>query len=152
MCPSFPFLPLSPAAWGKPRPLGARQGPLLAQPISTFQSSGYPTGSGRHVTQSRQSGSQDSCLECWVRNVLFGIRLLVATKAVGTGCNEEKQPEDKANTEPRGLQRKVAGALTSGLFCPRSLFLSCYGLGLFYCMWNTLTASPDFCGKRQLYL
>ena len=83
----------------EPRPPpSAMQGPHLAQPSSTFQSSGYPTDSGGHVTRSRQSGSQDSCLECRVRNVLFGIRLLVATKAVGTGLNEENQPEDKANT------------------------------------------------------
>lgn len=64
-------------------------------------------GSGGHVTQSRQSGFQDSRLECQARNVLFGIRLLVATKAVGTGCDEENQPEDKANTE-EGRARRTA--------------------------------------------
>lgn len=61
------------------------------------------------MTQSRQSGSQDSYLECWVRNILFGIMLLVATKAVGPGLDEEnislKTKPTQRMEEPRELER-----------------------------------------------
>lgn len=57
--------------------------------------------------QSRQSGSQDSCLECWAGNVLFWIRLLVATRAIGSSYNEENQTEDKANSE-EGRTKRIA--------------------------------------------
>ena len=42
--------------------------PHIKMGLSEDDTSGYGMGSRRHVTQSSQSGSQDSCLECWVRN------------------------------------------------------------------------------------
>lgn len=48
-------------------------------------------------------------MECWVRNILFGIRLLVATKAIGTGLSEEnlslKTKPTQRMEEPRELER-----------------------------------------------
>ena len=62
-------------------------------------------GSRRHVTQSNQSGSQDSCSECWVRNG-FWYQVASGIEAFLVLATERKnQPEDKTNTREGRVKR-----------------------------------------------
>lgn len=60
------------------------------------------------MTQSNQSGSQDSYLECWVRNVFWYQVASGIENFFGTGYREKKnQPEDKTNTREGRVKRIV---------------------------------------------